>query len=190
MAANDPHSRSDPLQAAQLACLPPPALSERLEEEINRAGRHDTALSCLLVVIDNLAELSGAHGIDLPEQIFTYIATALRRELRRFDRIGSPSDSELLLLLPGADGPRGEIVGRRVLDRLSTIKVEAEGTRRPLRISLGLAAWQKDLSGDELLAQTRAATRRERSEDGAPELATATPLAIGSPPALGRLGPS
>ena len=84
------------------------------------------------------------------------------RELRRFDRVGRPSDTELLVLLPGADGPRGEIVARRVIDRLRAIKIEAGGLRRPLRVSVGLAAWHEDLSGTQLLAQTRAAARRER----------------------------
>jgi diguanylate cyclase (GGDEF)-like protein len=190
MAANDPHPRSHPHQAAPIACLSAEGLTERLEEEINRAGRHGTPLSCLLVVIDNLKELSREHGGELAEQAFAYIAKTLAPELRRFDRVGRPSDSELVLLLPGADSPRGEMVARRVLERLRTIKVEAEGMRRPLRFSVGLAAWRKDVSAEGLLEETRAATRQEPSEDSAAELATATPLDIGSPPALGRPRPS
>ena len=85
---------------------------------------------------------------------------ALRRELRRFDRVGRPSEGELAVLLPGADGPRGEIVARRALARLRAIKVEADGERRPLRVSVGLAAWREDVGGEELMAQTRAAARR------------------------------
>ena len=86
---------------------------------------------------------------------------ALRHELRRFDRVGRPSEGELAVLLPGADGPRGEIVARRALQRLRAIKVEAGGQRRPLRVSVGMAAWQGDVDGEQLLAQTRAAARRE-----------------------------
>ncbi len=189
MAASDPHMRSDPSPQGR-AYLPALALTERLEEEINRAGRHDTPLSCLLVVIDNLEELSREHGRDLPERVLPYLAGALGRELRRFDRIGRPSADELLLVLPGADGPRGEIVARRMLERLRTIKVEAEGSRRPLRVSVGLAAWRRDISGEELLLQTRVATRPQRGDDAGQGLATATPLQSGSPPALGRLRPS
>ncbi len=168
MAASDPHPRSLPSSPGQSPCLSAPELKERLEEEINRAERHGTALSCLLVAIDNLEELSREHGSELPEQTLAYVGPALRRELRRFDRIGRPSAGELLLLLPGADGPRGEIVARRVLERLRAIKVEIDGRRRPLRVSVGLAAWRKDSSGEDLLARTRAAARRERHENGVP----------------------
>ncbi len=190
MAASDPHPRSNPHASGQLACLSAGALTVRIAEEINRAGRHGTPLSCLLVVIDNLSELAREHGSELSEQTFAYIATALAPELRGFDRIGRPSDGELLLLLPGADGPRGEMVARRVLDRLRTIKVEAEGMRRALRFSVGLAAWRSDVSGEDLMAQARAATRREQADDGVSEPAAPVAPDISAPPAFGRHRPS
>jgi diguanylate cyclase (GGDEF)-like protein len=182
MAASDPNPSSDPPPAAGITCLSATALSHRLAEEINRAGRHGTSLSCLLVTIGNLDELSREHGGELSEQTFSYVARALATELRGFDRIGRPSEGELLLVLPGADGPRGEIVARRVLDRLRTIKVEADGTRRPLRISVGLAAWQEDLSGEDLLAQTRAAARRGYGSDAPSGIVSSSPPVLGRPP--------
>jgi diguanylate cyclase (GGDEF)-like protein len=170
MAANDTHSRIDSSSSqgrkdvrGRIDCLSANALEDRLEEEINRAGRHGTPLSCLLVAIDDLIELASRHGRELPEQALAYAGPALLRELRRFDRVGRPSDTELLVVLPGADGPRGEIVARRVLDRLRSIKIETDGVRRPLRVSVGLAAWREDLDGEQLLAHTRAAAQRERN---------------------------
>lgn len=163
MTVDAPSPRSRALPAERLDCLSAQALADRLEEEINRAGRHGTPLSCLLVAIDDLAELAARHGRALPEQALAYAGPALLRELRRFDRVGRPSDTELLVVLPGADGPRGEIVARRVLNRLRAIKIESDGVRRPLRVSVGLAAWREDLDGAQLLAHTRAAAQRERN---------------------------
>lgn len=148
----------------RLDCLSAPALAERLDEEINRAGRHGTPLSCLLVSIESLPELAAQHGRELTERAIAYAGPVLVRELRRFDRVGRPSESELLVVLPGADGPRGEIVARRVIGRLRAIKIESEGVRRPLRVSVGLAAWRESLSAEQLLAQTRAAAQREHDE--------------------------
>jgi diguanylate cyclase (GGDEF)-like protein len=175
MAASDPHSRSPTLPQGQIAGLSALALRERLEEEIDRAERHGTSLSCLLVAIENLAELGRRHGSELPEHTLDYVEGALRSELRRFDRIGRPSEGELLVVLPGADGPRGEIVARRVLDRLRTVKVEADGVRRPLRISVGLAAWRANLSGEDLLAQTRIAATTSSGPGSSPPLEQAEP---------------
>jgi GGDEF domain-containing protein len=188
MVASEPHQSAQPHSAGRVACLSLSALQERLDEEINRARRHETQLSCLLVRIDKLEDLSeigqqSEHGSELPAQALAYVGGALRSELRSFDRIGRLSDSELLIALPGADGPRAEAVGRRVLDRLRTIKVEAEGTRRPLGFSVGLAAWHGRLSGDDLLAQTRAALRVRNGEEASTEAAHA---AAGEPPPFRR----
>ncbi len=169
MAASDSNPRSDRLPPEGTDCLTPAALRERLEEEVNRAERHGTHLSCLLVVIDNLDEMTREHGSELREQTLEYVAAALRRELRRFDRIGrggwdgQDSDRGLLIILPGADGPRAEIVARRALERLRTIKVEARGTRQPLEVSVGLAPWRTQASADSLLAHARAAVRRDHT---------------------------
>jgi diguanylate cyclase (GGDEF)-like protein len=183
MAATEHHQSAQQHPGGEADCLSLTALQERLDEEIDRARRHDTQLSCLLLRIDRLEEIQSEHGSGLPSQTLAYVGGALRRELRSFDRIGLLSESELLIALPGADGPRAEAVGRRVLDRLRTIKVEAEGRRRPLGFSVGLAAWHGRLSGEELLAQTRAAMRVRNGEEPS---AAAAQAAAGPPPAVRR----
>jgi GGDEF domain-containing protein len=167
MAATDINPRSDRPTAEEAGCLAPAALHARLEEEISRAERHGTGLSCLLLRIENLERMAREHGDELRKQTTVYVADALRRELRSFDRIGqlgddrdgAPADRDLLIILPGADGPRGEIVARRALERVRTIKVEADGVRQALEVSVGLAAWRRDVRAEALLAQARAALR-------------------------------
>jgi diguanylate cyclase (GGDEF)-like protein len=180
MAASDKNPTPAPPEAGRSLRLPAEALRQRLGEEINRAGRHGTPLSCLLVTIGNLEELSREHGSELSEQTFVYVGKALAEQMRGFDRIGQPSEDELLLILPGADGPRGEIVARRVLERLRTIKVEADGTRQPLRVSVGLAAWT-DEDAEELLEQARAAALRGRGAEALSGLSNPSPPVLGRP---------
>jgi diguanylate cyclase (GGDEF)-like protein len=165
MAARDTHASARMPLEGEIEPLSPVALFERLDEEISRAERHGTKLSCLLVMIDNLEEMAREHGSDLPEQTLAYVAGAISRELRRFDRIGRPDVGELLIVLPGADGPLGEVVARRVLERMRTIKLESHGARRPLEVSLGLAAWNADMATEDLLARSRAAASRHNGEE-------------------------
>ncbi len=161
MAAGDSDDPERP-PGGSIDYLSAPALRERLEEEVNRAGRHGTALSCLLLDIENLREVRRAHGEQLAEQALAYIELALRRELRRFDRVGRAAEGELLVVLPGADGPRGEVVARRMLNRLRAIKLEAGGERRSLRFAVGLAPWREGMSAAALLGGAYAAARPER----------------------------
>jgi diguanylate cyclase (GGDEF)-like protein len=169
MAASDPPPRSDPRARRSSAWLEASALADRLEEEIVRAERHGTELCCLLVVIESLEEMEGRYGDDLREQALSHLARALRGELRRFDQVGRPSGGELLVVLPGADSTRGEIVARRALGRLRTIKIEVDGTRRALPIAIGIAAWRTGLSADELLETARAAAGADGPEPGGDE---------------------
>jgi diguanylate cyclase (GGDEF)-like protein len=184
MAATDPDT--SPQTAATRdwgPALSSTALDERLAEEIGRAERHGTGLSCLLVVLDDPEQMAREHGAELPGQALAYLARALRRELRRFDRIGRPSDRELLIVLPGADDSRGEMVARRVLERVGTIKVEVDGARRPVDVAVGLAAWRAPMDAEDLLARARAAARRAGpAPAGDPAGATADTAPATAPP--------
>jgi diguanylate cyclase len=147
------------------------ALRERLEEEVNRAARHGTALSCLLLDIADLAALRRAHGELLVERVLAYVELALRRELRRFDRVGRLAEGELLVVLPGADLLRGELVARRILVRLRSIKLESSARRRSLGVAVGLAPWRAGMSAGALLNNARVAAQLERSENGRAHIA-------------------
>jgi hypothetical protein len=48
------------------------------------------------------------------------------------------------------------------------VKIEAQGDRHPLRISMGIAAWREGLSAEDLLAQTRVAARRDDPNEHQP----------------------
>jgi diguanylate cyclase (GGDEF)-like protein len=164
MAASDSNRDASASARGPHALLSARALEERLAQEISRAARHGTALACLLVVIENMEELAERYGGDLLEQAPLYLAAALEPGLRRFDSLGRPQLRELVLLLPGADGPRAEVVARRALERLRAIKVEAQGRRMALRIAVGLAEWQDGMSVQALLEGARVAARAGASE--------------------------
>ena len=186
MAANDSET-STRAPSAPHDCLSTPELAARLDEEVNRAGRHHTALSCLLVSLDDAAGLARVHGEELPVQALAYLGVALGRQLRRFDRIGHAAEGELLVVLPGADERRGEIVARRALGRLHAVKIEVDGERRPLRVLIGIAAWRDGLTAEQLLSQTRLAARRHDTRDRPPtEPSLAPRVDAGELPALRR----
>jgi diguanylate cyclase (GGDEF)-like protein len=186
MAAND-SDKSIPTPRGPRDCLSTAEVVARLDEEVSRAGRHRTALSCLLVSLLDVEQLANTHGQELPAQALDYLGAALGRQLRRFDRVGSLQDGELLVLLPGADEQRGEIVARRALGRLHAVKIEVKGQRQPLRISVGVAAWSEGLSADQLLAQTRLAAQRHDHSDSLSAQQTGQTRTLGGDlPAVGR----
>jgi len=182
MAVIDPTPSSRPPSGGSPLWPGAEELTERLEEEVARAERYATPLSLLAVLVENLDEIADAHGRELREQTLAYIAGALSRELRRFDRVGIPGRSELAIVLPGADGPRGEMVARRVLDRLRAIKVEAADHREPLRISVGLASFRAGTTAAMLLGRARAAAARAANGEHAAVTMSLAAQAPAEPP--------
>ncbi|HUN78182.1 MAG TPA: diguanylate cyclase [Solirubrobacteraceae bacterium] len=161
MAANDSDS-SEQGAGWPVEYLPAAALRDRLEEEVSRAGRQGTPLSCLVLGVEDLDEIERVHGGELARQIQAYVGLALRGELRRFDRVGFAGGEALAVVLPGADGPRAEVVARRLLARLRALKLQENGTRRGLRMAVGLGTWREGASAQSLLAEAHAAMGRER----------------------------
>jgi two-component system, cell cycle response regulator len=165
MAANDSDSDSSEQAAGwPVEYLSACTLRDRLEEEVSRAGRHGTPLSCLVFGVVDIGEIERVHGEGLAQQIQAYMGLALRGELRRFDRVGLAGGEELAIVLPGADGPRAEVVARRLLTRLRLLKLQENGDeqRRPLQLAIGLGTWREGVSAQRLLADARAAMGRER----------------------------
>lgn len=140
-----------------LRCLGAQELHERIEEEIGRAGRHRTALCLLLLRLEDFEQIAELHGAELAHRALLQTGETLLAELRRFDRVGRPQQDELAVVLPGAAGTQGEAVARRALQRLRSIKLEVDGTRRSLSVCIGIAAWRAPWSASELLAETRCA---------------------------------
>lgn len=151
---------------APAPALPTLDLLARIDEEIGRASRHGGGLCCLLVQIVNLAELVELHGDAFVAHALEHVGDVLRVELRRYDRVGHPLADELVILLPGASRLQGEAVARRALRRLGAIKVEIERVRRPLAVSIGIAAWTEPWSAERLIeeARTAAVSRCELEE--------------------------
>lgn len=137
-------------------------LIDRLEEEINRASRHSTSLCCLLLRLENIEKIQSAHGSEFSERLVGYAGATLRAEFRRYDRLGEIGDGEFMVLLPGVDGLRGEVVARRVLSRLRAIKIAVEDQRLALRVSISVVFWRREQTAEQFVADVRAATPHEQ----------------------------
>jgi diguanylate cyclase (GGDEF)-like protein len=171
-APSGPGARSSQRRAAErgrtapMRCLSASELHERVEEEINRATRHGTSLCCLLLRLDNFQEISQSHGDGLSERALMHAGETLLSELRRFDRIGRPLEDELAVVLPGAASSQGEAVARRALRRLRAIKIEVDLVRRPLCVSIGIAAWRTPWDAQQLIDEARSAAGVTRKGAG------------------------
>jgi diguanylate cyclase (GGDEF)-like protein/excisionase family DNA binding protein len=124
-------------------------LQERLQEELERAGRRGTTLSLLFCDCDHFKRYNDDHGHKAGDFALSRIARILEANSRRTDLAARYGGEEFVLALVDTDGAGAHIVAESI-----RAEIEAVSARRgqPLTVSIGIATSPDDaLARDELL---------------------------------------
>jgi diguanylate cyclase (GGDEF)-like protein len=150
------------------------AMQVRIREEIARARRDGTPLSCAIVDLDDFKRVNDVRGHQAGDELLRGVADALQQQLRPYDQVARYGGDEFVLLLPGSDGEAARQVTERVRDAVSErIAAEPEfGIAGAC--SIGLAEWHDRLTADSLLEQAdRALLLAKRTGKGRVAMANA-----------------
>ena len=153
-------------------CMNHRAMRRRLHEEIGRAMRTGSPLSCLLIDLDNFKLVNDRHGHQAGDALLREVGQALVGEFRAFDRVARYGGDEFVVILPNADLDSAAAAAARALQRL--LALPSRETDPGVGASIGVAQWQAPMDVDALLepatrrccapsARARAASRGPRS---------------------------
>jgi len=135
------------------------ALLTRLDEEVERARRHDQALSLCFVDIDYFKAVNDRLGHAVGDECLRAVANILRRTARSIDIVGRYGGEEFLVVAPGTQLDEAVILGERI--RLAVERATmtlADGQTLRLTISVGLAEFPRNAESlDGLIVQSDAA---------------------------------
>jgi diguanylate cyclase (GGDEF)-like protein len=143
-------------------CMNHRAMRRRLEEEIGRATRAGSPLSCLLIDLDNFKLVNDHHGHPAGDAVLRGVVQALVGEFRAFDRVARYGGDEFVVILPNADLRSASAAASRALERLRTVPLldEHEG----ISASIGVAQWHAPMTTDDLLWACDAALLRSKRQ--------------------------
>jgi len=117
------------------------ALSEKLVQEMERADRYQTVLTCLMVDIDNFKAINDEHGHLTGDRVLRSLANLLKREQRAVDVVARYGGEEFTLLLPET-GPTGaRIFAERIIRRVAAHDFGEPGRPVHVTISIGVATY-------------------------------------------------
>ena len=145
------------------------AFRARVEEEVKRARRYRTPLTCVMADMDQLKPVNDELGHAAGDRAIAAVAAVLREELRETDFGARYGGDEFVILLPHTDADEGRVFAERACARLHETVLEIAGRHVHLGASFGVAS----LSGGE-------------EEDGAEALVRAADAALYGAKRAGR----
>lgn len=117
---------------------------QRLQEEMARAQRATSPLSCLFIDIDHFKSINDRHGHAAGDAVLQTIAQRIRSELRGADIVARIGGEEFAVLLPQADIDRAVEVAERIRQYIAGMPVASGSSAVALSVSvsIGVATMQ------------------------------------------------
>ena len=115
------------------------AFRARLEDELKRARRYGTPLTCVMADMDQLKPVNDEYGHTTGDRAIAAVASVIASELRETDFGARYGGDEFVLLLPHTTADDGRVLAERICARLRDLTFEANGRPVPLGASFGVA---------------------------------------------------
>jgi diguanylate cyclase (GGDEF)-like protein len=124
------------------------ALGDRLGQEVERATRYGTVLSCIMIDLDHFKAINDAHGAEAGDQVLIQFGELLRGEQRTVDTVVRYGGEEFVVLLPETGRSGARLFAERILRRVSHARFGGPAAPIALSISLGLATFPDERAAD------------------------------------------
>jgi diguanylate cyclase (GGDEF)-like protein len=135
---------------------------ERLDEEIDRARRHGTAVALLMIDIDNFKGINDRFGHLVGDLVIRGVGDILKRSVRKFDLCTRFGGEEFAIVMPGSGPENSTPVAERIRVRIEAFRAN-EPQLADLRVtasigmsvSYGASAKELMSDADEALYQAK-----------------------------------
>jgi len=140
------------------------AILEKLEEELERAGRHGDLLAVGMCDIDHFKQVNDNYGHQTGDDVLGGLARILNEGLRPYDSAGRVGGEEFLVIAP----MKARTDFLTLFDRLCLRVAESKMTTRSgvlsVTLSIGVACAGAGSTADQILEAADAALYRAKNE--------------------------
>jgi two-component system, cell cycle response regulator len=119
------------------------ALSEHIREELQRAARHRTPVSLLLIDVDGLKQVNDAHGHAAGDRMIRAVALAITQTLRESDFGARWGGDEFGIVAPNTTSEAARAFAERLVDR---VKSQPDEHGHSPTVSVGIARFDPNRS--------------------------------------------
>ena len=137
---------------------------ERLNEEVERAGRYGIPLSCLMIETDEFHEINRAFGRARKEDIIAEVGLVLKTYSRSFDIISRHENGQFWLLLPHTALVDALAHAERLRSRVEETIFFYPSAPSKVSIAIGVCSFGgEQLEGEDLLNGAKEALAEAKS---------------------------
>jgi len=110
-----------------------------LDQEIQRARRHNKHFSLIMMDIDNFKAFNDTYGHQLGDKVLKSVARAVKNILRVNDVTARYGGEEFVMILPETDAQQAMIVAEKIRAMVESLEIVHGEKRLHVTISLGVA---------------------------------------------------
>lgn len=151
-------------------------VTELLQGELNRARRERLSLSVILASIQNIVYIHETFGSIIYDAVLREAAQKIRRAVRSYDIVGRYREGEFVIVLPGCDNVRAQLVGKRIQQLLCDEPLHTPQRILTLHVDLGVATTGNEPNADagRLVRAALTALEQSRGANDHPMVITAS----------------
>ena len=136
-------------------------LREELDRDVGRASRENSALSLIFIDLDHFKTLNDSFGHAIGDRVLTRFAVLLEDSFRESDYLCRYGGDEFVVILPATGGTEALAKSQRLVERVRT---EFRDDDWALTLSVGVAEWNRQETGRELLRRADEAMYRAKRD--------------------------
>ena len=122
----------------------------RLKQEIAITKRQNNPLCAMMIDIDFFKKVNDTYGHASGDEVLRTVASVIKAQLRESDIPARYGGEEFAVLLPYTHIEEAKIVGERLRKAVEETSVQLDNLSINVTISMGLAEFHSDESGEEL----------------------------------------
>jgi len=133
----------------------PPALYQRLEDELNRSNEYDNIFTFCLISIDTYASFDPEKFRDRANKVNYHVLSIIKKNIRSFDIFGRVDSNTLGVILVGVPVNEAKIWAERLRSEIAMSVIEINSKRFTVTISMGIAESEKMKDVELLVSNAR-----------------------------------
>ena len=132
---------------------------ETMARELKRAQRYGRQLTLLMIDLDNFKNYNDRHGRPMGDQLLRDCAHLMKALIRASDLVARYGGDEFVVLLPEITVRQG----KSVAEKLRKIKIGSLASKEEIAISIGCAAYKKDMTAETLIELAEKDMHKQRA---------------------------